>query len=646
MGSLLDPSAQEFRPTYCLVTAAPIPTQIPIFRASPPQLFYPYTPQTVAFVDTSVGFPQYPAPVLPTYVVQQPSLAPPSTAATRSLLLSSVLSDVSETLVRRELEVFGEVRGVQMERVLDGIVTVHFYDLRDAERALKEIREQHMQQQTRLKNHYMSLATLGPGGESNAFPPQPPPARGLVAGRAVWAHFVVPSCNAVPSGNNQGTVVVFNLDSAVSSSELKENFQSFGAIKELRETPGKKNQRFVEFYDVRDAAKALKELNGKEINGRQIVIEFSRPGGHTGKLINKAAVTASATIHSKNIVTSSPRPRHQRYLPPPPPPPFKFSSHLPSNVSPGSFLSQKRPSTIKSPNPGTPNGNSSRCISVEASMGKLSLSVGSGDEIEKKAGNGIPKKSAKKNHNSSSTASSSKQQYSRNRPWKSKQVKRFDPRFLISQDVMIEADSRDSRTTVMIKNIPNKYSQKLLLNMLDNHCIHCNEQISDGDDQPLSAYDFVYLPIDFNNKCNVGYGFVNMTSPEATWRLYKAFHHQHWEVFNSRKICEVTYARVQGVEALKDHFKDSKFPCELDHYLPVVFSPPRDGKQLTEPVPIVGPKKEKKQIVCCDDSSKSTTATTDDEEDDVTAGSSDSQQQASIITDSANHSTCISVPVD
>lgn len=48
-----------------------------------------------------------------------------------------------------------------------------------------------------------------------------------------------------------------------------------------------------------------------------------------------------------------------------------------------------------------------------------------------------------------------------------------------------------------------------------------------------------------SNKCNVGYGFVNMTSPQATWRLYKAFHLQHWEVFNSRKICEVTYARVQ-----------------------------------------------------------------------------------------------------
>lgn len=42
------------------------------------------------------------------------------------------------------------------------------------------------------------------------------------------------------------------------------------------------------------------------------------------------------------------------------------------------------------------------------------------------------------------------------------------------------------------------------------------------------------------------------------------------------------------MEALKEHFKNSKFPCEMEHYLPVVFSPPRDGKQLTEPIPVAG----------------------------------------------------------
>lgn len=49
----------------------------------------------------------------------------------------------------------------------------------------------------------------------------------------------------------------------------------------------------------------------------------------------------------------------------------------------------------------------------------------------------------------------------------------------------------------------------------------------------------------------------------------------------------VTFDRPkQGLEDLKEHFKSSKFPCEAELYLPVFFSPPRDGKQLTEPVSI------------------------------------------------------------
>ena len=47
----------------------------------------------------------------------------------------------------------------------------------------------------------------------------------------------------------------------------------------------------------------------------------------------------------------------------------------------------------------------------------------------------------------------------------------------------------------MIKNIPNKYTIKLLLDLI--HINHAN------------SYDFFYLPIDFQNKCNMGYAFIN-----------------------------------------------------------------------------------------------------------------------------------------
>ncbi|XP_010682354.2 protein terminal ear1 [Beta vulgaris subsp. vulgaris] len=573
----LDPSAQEFRPTYPPQAHHHQHNQYPFLSPPPPP-----PPLPPFFTDVIYTPPpltsSYHVSLPPTTSFIPPSIPPAACSPTRGLLLTAAPSDVSESLVRRDLEIFGDVRAVQMGRVSEGILTVHFYDLRAAHAALNAVREQHMQHQNRLRIYYSSI--LAPMQNHN--PPNPPPAPGLIAGRPLWAQFTIPSTTAFPDGHNQGTLVIFNLNPNVSAHHLRDIFQVFGAIKELRETPMKRQQRFVEFYDVRDASRALTEMNGKEINGRTVMIEYSRPGGHSNKKFNHS--------HHFNLHTNNNFHHHHITKPhPSPPPPPQFSMRHYRRTSP-------RQGTIR-------RRRNSPCSeeSLEAAMTGLSLLPSSNDGrnedrkiVARKNGNHNNGNNNAANGNCSSSGSSSsasaKQQQTTTKvkPWRGKH-KNSDPRFLIKEDAIVEAgNDKDTRSTVMIKNIPNKYSQKLLLNMLDNHCIHCNEQIADaGDDQPLSSYDFVYLPIDFNNKCNVGYGFVNMTSPEATLRLYKSFHHQHWEVFNSRKICEVTYARVQGLEALKEHFKNSKFACENDEYLPVVFSPPRDGRHLPAPLPIV-----------------------------------------------------------
>jgi hypothetical protein len=88
-------------------------------------------------------------------------------------------------------------------------------------------------------------------------------------------------------------------------------------------------------------------------------------------------------------------------------------------------------------------------------VASMSLGGDVASGIEEKETNGPPKRNAKKSP-SNNLAVAAKQPKS-SRPWKGRQAKKFDSRFLINEDAILEPNCRDSRTTVMIKNIPNKY---------------------------------------------------------------------------------------------------------------------------------------------------------------------------------------------
>lgn len=162
-------------------------------------------------------------PLLSSPVYLPPLIPPPAFSPTRTILLTAVPPDVSEPLVRRELEIFGDVRAVQMERISEGILTVHFYDLRVAHAVLNAVRDQHMQHQYRLHIYYNSF--FAPNIRDPPPPPPPSSAPGLILGRPVWAQFSIPDHDAC---QNQGSLVVFNIHSAVSDLALKEIFQTFG----------------------------------------------------------------------------------------------------------------------------------------------------------------------------------------------------------------------------------------------------------------------------------------------------------------------------------------------------------------------------------------------------------------------------------
>ncbi|KAL5220016.1 hypothetical protein ABZP36_024729 [Zizania latifolia] len=574
--NLLDAGAQAFYP----VVAAPYP-----FQPVPHQVYCPQPYQVMPAIPPPVPMPVPP----PATMASQPGYCVPAAAtvvdgpANRAVVLSMVPPHAPEAEVARAMAPFGAVRGVDASALAsEGVATVYFFDLRAAELAVAGVREQHVRQQCRLGQLYAAAAASSPTWHPPSWDWPHDDNRGLVLGQAVWAHFAAAS--TIPDdGANRGSLVVLNSLPGVSLSELREVFQAFGDVKDVRESAQRPSNKFVEFFDTSDAARALAELNGQELFGRRLVIEYTRP--------------------------SLPGPRRRGHV-----------SHQPMAPTPPRLQAAWRPAPAPT-QPAQPSSSGSGkategVVLLRRSSGKGSSGSHSkgGDAGHERKGKGRKNAatscssafSATSLSSSTATAPGKELQKGGGRggSWRG-QKSGWEARFLFKEpeapagddgdagDTQEPATCKDTRTTVMIRNIPNKYSQKLLLNMLDNHCILSNQQIEasckdEGEGQPFSSYDFLYLPIDFNNKCNVGYGFVNLTSPEATVRLYKAFHKQPWEVFNSRKICQVTYARVQGLDALKEHFKNSKFPCDSDEYLPVVFSPPRDGKLLTEPVPLVG----------------------------------------------------------
>ncbi|XP_018731185.2 protein terminal ear1 homolog [Eucalyptus grandis] len=138
-------------------------------------------------------------------------------------------------------------------------------------------------------------------------------------------------------------------------------------------------------------------------------------------------------------------------------------------------------------------------------------------------------------------------------------------------------------TTVMIRNIPNQFKRKDLLYILDKHCDEANAMADSKEDQ--YEYDFVYVPVDFKTKANKGYAFVNFTNPIGASRLYQAYHNFRWEClpiknlnFRSKKVCEISPAKIQGKVALECTFKNRAFPCR--EYQPVVATEtPGNGRQ-------------------------------------------------------------------
>ncbi|ETB56707.1 hypothetical protein YYC_05355 [Plasmodium yoelii 17X] len=122
----------------------------------------------------------------------------------------------------------------------------------------------------------------------------------------------------------------------------------------------------------------------------------------------------------------------------------------------------------------------------------------------------------------------------------------------------LDSNNNNGLTTVMLRNIPNKYTQNMLMDVMNEHF--------------KGLYDFFYLPIDFRNKCNVGYAFINFIHPHYAELFIKFFNNYKLNAFKSNKICTVTWGRVQGLKANIEHYRNSAImTISVPQYKPILF---------------------------------------------------------------------------
>ncbi|KAJ5415306.1 hypothetical protein N7465_004001 [Penicillium sp. CMV-2018d] len=131
----------------------------------------------------------------------------------------------------------------------------------------------------------------------------------------------------------------------------------------------------------------------------------------------------------------------------------------------------------------------------------------------------------------------------------------------------------DVRSTVMIRNIPNKITSEQLKSILDESC--------------FGKYDFLYLRMDFTHHCNVGYAFMNFGDAIDIVNLVHSRQGKTWPDCISEKRAEISYATLQGKEALVNKFRNSNVMTRPHEERPRLFhiDGPRAGLEAAFPGP-------------------------------------------------------------
>jgi len=127
-------------------------------------------------------------------------------------------------------------------------------------------------------------------------------------------------------------------------------------------------------------------------------------------------------------------------------------------------------------------------------------------------------------------------------------------------------------TTVMLRNVPNKYTTDMLKETLDAEGF-------------AKAFDFLYLPMDFRNHVNIGYAFINSIRPETARQFMSRMQGFERWMLQSRKVGEVSWSHPhQGLAEHIERYRNSPVmhPSMPSDYKPRLYV---NGNEVPFPIP-------------------------------------------------------------
>jgi hypothetical protein len=137
-----------------------------------------------------------------------------------------------------------------------------------------------------------------------------------------------------------------------------------------------------------------------------------------------------------------------------------------------------------------------------------------------------------------------------------------DPKLQAMRDVAAAGGGLSGCTTIMIRHIPCKYSQRKLMREINSAGF-------------LGRYDFFYLPLDPRSHANRGFAFLNFVNDEVAAEFYRQYHGQRLKHFNTGKVVAVMPADLQGFTQNATHYASARAMRRkrAQHSNPLFFRP-------------------------------------------------------------------------